>query len=231
MRNSDHRLCGPPCRPTAVNQVSRPPNTAGHSGGNSTRVAAMFKEMAGRDPRDPRRAELREQLVTEHVPLARTIACRFKNRGQASEDLLQVAFVGMINAIDRFDPGRGHEFRAFAVPTITGELRRYFRDASWAVRVPRRLKERHLATREVTADLAQVMGKVPTPAEIARHLDLTVDEVYDALQASRAHDVLSMDEVVGGDSTRITRWSVSPTSRHSGRWSGNYPTKSARSCC
>nr|WP_228771707.1 RNA polymerase sigma factor SigF [Actinokineospora iranica] len=145
------------------------------------------------------RAALREELVTGHLPVAQHIAQRFANRGEPYDDLLQVATVGLINAVDRFDPERGSDFLSFAVPTIMGEVRRHFRDTSWSVRVPRRLKELHLAVNTATAELAQRMGRAPTPSELARHLDMSTEDVYAGLEASSAYRSQSLDEMIGPD--------------------------------
>ena len=108
-------------------------------------LTPMFDELAALPEDDPRRGELRNELVTGHLPLAEHIAARFANRGVPREDLVQVATLGLINAVDRFQPDRGTDFLSFAVPTVMGEVRRHFRDASWAMHVPRRLKELNLA--------------------------------------------------------------------------------------
>ena len=108
------------------------------------RTAPLFAELARLEKDDPRRERLREILVEEHLPLVRHFARRFSNRGEPFDDLLQVGTLGLIAAIDRFDPTRGVEFLSFAVPTITGEIKRHFRVQGWSVRVARRLQERHL---------------------------------------------------------------------------------------
>jgi len=141
----------------------------------------VLAELAGLDADDPRRTELRDRLVTEFLPVAQHIARRFGQRGEPHDDLVQVATVGLISAIDRFDPTRGSDFLSFAVPTIMGEVRRHFRDTSWSVRVPRRLKELHLAITSATNELSQHLGRAPTPSELAKHLGISKDEVYEGL--------------------------------------------------
>ncbi|MBV8933043.1 MAG: sigma-70 family RNA polymerase sigma factor, partial [Kutzneria sp.] len=108
-------------------------------------LVPLLAEFAALPADDPRRDQLRDTLVLGYRPVAEHIAHRFSRRGEPHDDLVQVATVGLISAVDRFDPARGSDFLSFAVPTIMGEVRRYFRDASWSVRVPRRLKELHLA--------------------------------------------------------------------------------------
>ena len=155
---------------------------------------SRFAEFAALDPGDPRRERLRAELVTAHLSVAEHIARRFSGRGESYDDLVQVARVGLINAVDRFEPERGSDFLSYAVPTIMGEVRRHFRDASWSVRVPRRLKELHLQIGQISGELGQRLGRAPTPTEIARALDLPVDEVSEGLQAGNAYTAISVDK-------------------------------------
>jgi RNA polymerase sigma-B factor len=170
---------------------SRPGQRGGYD-----HLAPLFAELAAL-PRDHRqRQELRQRLVTEHLPVAEHIATRFSHPGEPVEDLTQVATVGLINAVDRFDPDRGADFLSFAIPTIMGEIRRYIRDTSWAVRVPRRLKELRLAIDTAVSELSQQLGRAPTPSSIAEHLGLTKEEVYEGLEAMSAHHSLSLDRLL-----------------------------------
>jgi RNA polymerase sigma-B factor len=157
------------------------------------RLAPLFRELA--DPRAPddRRRQLRAVLVIGHLPLATAIARRFRNRGQQIDDLEQVARVGLINAIDRFDPYRGCTFLAFAVPTMTGEVRRYFRDLTWSVTLPRKLQERHYAIAVAAEDLARELRAEPRPQQIADRLGIPVQDVYEGLQAGLAHHAAPLD--------------------------------------
>jgi RNA polymerase sigma-B factor len=168
--------------------------------GDYERLAPLFVELAAIDTADPRRAELREELVTGHLPLAEHIATRFSHRGVPREDLVQVATVGLINAVDRFEPDRGSDFLSYAVPTIMGEVRRHFRDASWSIRVPRRLKELNLAITAASGELSQRLGRAPTPSEIATHLNLTQEDVFEGLEAGNAYHSVSLDEALSADS-------------------------------
>lgn len=122
-------------------------------------VAERFTRILTLEEGDPLRRTLRDELVTRCLPLAEHIARRFDGRGEAHDDLVQVARVGLVNAVDRFDVERGSDFVSFAVPTIMGEVRRHFRDAGWAVRVPRRMKELHLQLSRAIADLSQTQGR------------------------------------------------------------------------
>jgi RNA polymerase sigma-B factor len=132
-------------------------------------------------------------LVERHSRLAEFLARRFANRGEPIDDLRQIAYVGLVKAVERFDPHRDLQFSSFATPTITGELKRYFRDKGWAVRVPRRLQELHLQLDRTTADLSQEIGRSPTPAEIAARAGVTVDEVLESMEAGSLYRLASLD--------------------------------------
>jgi RNA polymerase sigma-B factor len=135
----------------------------------------------------------RETLVQRFTPLARSLARRYGRSSEPFEDLLQVAMLGLLKAIDRFDPERGNAFASFAVPTILGEMRRYFRDSGWAVHVPRTLQERTLKVGEAQEQLTRVHGRAPTVNQLATYLELSVEEVNEALQTARVYDVMSLD--------------------------------------
>jgi RNA polymerase sigma-B factor len=155
------------------------------------RLMPLFHQLADTSARQ--RLRIRDFLVTEHLPVAEHIARKFRDLGQPEEDLQQVAKVGLINAVDRFDPKRGTDFLSFAVPTITGEVRRYFRDATWAVHVPRRLKELRADISSTSARLTQDLGRAPRPSEIAAALRVSVEDVYEGIQAGLAYHPDSLD--------------------------------------
>ncbi|MFN2496125.1 MAG: SigB/SigF/SigG family RNA polymerase sigma factor [Pseudonocardiaceae bacterium] len=159
-------------------------------------LAPRFVELAGLDPGHPRRAVLRKQLVEAHLSLAHNIARRFSHRGEPQDDLDQVATVGLIHAVDRFEPGRGSNFLSFAIPTITGEIRRHFRDHAWAMHVPRRLKDLHVTIGAAMAELSQRHGRAPTASELAEHLDLPREEVLEGLEAASAYRSSSLDSLL-----------------------------------
>lgn len=159
-------------------------------------LAPLFHQLADRALPEPTRQSVRARLVAEHLPVAEHIARRFRNRGQSEDDLRQVAAVGLIQAVDRFDPERGSDFLSFAVPTITGEVRRYFRDATWSVSVPRRLKELHAAITTTTAQLSQSLGRAPRPSELAEALGRPIEEIHEGLSAANAYHSDSLDEMV-----------------------------------
>jgi len=141
-------------------------------------------------------ARAREALVGEFTPLAMSLARRYARSSEPIEDLAQVALLGLVKAIDRFDPGRGVKFATYAIPTILGELRRYFRDCGWAVRVPRRVQERALAIREAERQLTRESGRPPTVNRIAEFLELDIEEVLDGLQAMNAYSASSLEAPV-----------------------------------
>ncbi|HEY1970617.1 MAG TPA: RNA polymerase sigma factor SigF [Pseudonocardia sp.] len=153
---------------------------------------------------DPRREELRERLVTGYLPVAQHIARRFAHRGEPLDDLVQVATVGLINAVDRFQPDRGSDFFSFAVPTISGEVRRHFRDQGWSMRVPRRLKDLHVSINSAVSELSQRLGRAPRPSEIAERLQVSTNEVLEGLEAAQAYRSSSLDEMLSTDETGST---------------------------
>ncbi|TVS83934.1 RNA polymerase sigma factor SigF [Mycobacterium helveticum] len=178
--------------------------TARSAGGSASRpneyadVPDMFRELAtfSADSTDFQRH--RDKIVERCLPLADHIARRFEGRGEPRDDLVQVARVGLVNAVIRFDFATGSDFVSFAVPTIMGEVRRHFRDNSWSVKVPRRLKELHLRLGSATADLSQRLGRAPTATELAEELGMAREEVVEGLVAGSSYNTLSID--TGGGS-------------------------------
>src|SRR4051794_39385711 len=136
---------------------------------------------------------VRDELVVEHLGLARALARRYSGRGEAVEDLQQVAMVGLVKAVERFDPGRGLSFTTFAVPTITGEIKRHFRDRTWSTRVPRALQELALRLTDSVRELSQELGRSPAIAEIAARLDIDEESVLEAMEVSRSYTASSLD--------------------------------------
>lgn len=136
---------------------------------------------------------LRNELVEEHVRLAEFLARRFSHRGESPDDLRQVALVGLLKAVERFEPDRGLQFSSFATPTITGELKRHFRDHGWAVRVPRRVQELHLELDRTVNDLSQELGRPPTPAEIALRTGVLEEDVLESMEAGSLYRLASID--------------------------------------
>jgi len=155
----------------------------------------VLKELPDATPEFQRQ---RDAIVERCLPLADHIARRFDGRGEARDDLVQVARVGLVNAVIRFDVEAGSDFVSFAVPTIMGEVRRHFRDNSWSVKVPRRLKELHLRLGAATAELSQKLGRAPTPSELAAELEIDREEIVEGLIAGSSYNTLSID---GGSSS------------------------------
>ncbi|HKE51428.1 MAG TPA: RNA polymerase sigma factor SigF [Actinomycetes bacterium] len=163
------------------------------SGQDRAAARELFVDMLELPAGAPERTALREKLVEVHLPLVEHLARRFRNRGEPLDDLIQVATIGLIKSVDRFDPNRGVEFSTYATPTIVGEIKRHFRDKGWAVRVPRRLQELRLALTSATAELSQQHGRAPTVAELAAHLRLSEDDVLEGLESANAYSTLSLD--------------------------------------
>jgi RNA polymerase sigma-B factor len=154
---------------------------------------AMFIALRTLPDGSPERAELRNHLVRMHLPLVEHLARRFRNRGEPLDDLTQVATIGLIKSVDRFDPERGVEFSTYATPTVVGEIKRHFRDKGWAVRVPRRLQELRLSLTSATAELSQLHGRAPTVHELAQRLSISEEEVLEGLESANAYSTLSLD--------------------------------------
>ncbi|MEV6426930.1 RNA polymerase sigma factor SigF [Nocardia sp. NPDC051463] len=181
-------------------EVAETLEEAGSSGGYDD-VAALFEQLSASTPGTARHTALRAELIGRCIPLADHIARKFSGRGEPFDDLTQVARVGLVHAVDRFDISRGSNFLSFAVPTIMGEVRRYFRDNTWAMRVPRRVKETHLRIGAAIDSLSQSLGRSPTAKEIAAELDVDPDEVTQAVIAGNAYQPSSIDAASLGRDT------------------------------
>jgi len=176
-------------------------------------LAPLFAERAALPDGHRRRERLRAQLIAGYLPVARHIAHRYGYRGENAQDIEQVASVGLILAVDRFDPGRDVDFLSFAVPTITGEVLRHFRDRTTTIRLPRRLRTLQGQIYDAAAELSQRLGRAARPSEIARHLGLDVELVLEGLAAHGAGHTSSLDEPAGddgggGDSSGRTRFAA-----------------------
>ena len=147
----------------------------------------------------PDRAALRKQAIEDNITFAQRLARRFRDRGEPVDDLTQVAMVGLVNAVDGYDPSRGCEFAGYATPTIVGEVRRYFRDKGWRIKVPRRLQELRLQVNRSKVELSQTMSASPTNADIARHLGVTEDDVAEAIEVARLYNPVSLSAPAGPD--------------------------------
>ena len=162
----------------------------------------MFEQLAALEAGTSEHEALRAALIERHLPLVTFMARKFADRGEPLDDLIQVGTIGLIKAIDRFEISKGFEFSTFATPTIVGEIKRHFRDKTWAVRVPRRLQELGASVTKATTELTQKLDRSPTPKEIAKHLGITVDDVAEALESNAAYSTVSLD-VTSQTSTSI----------------------------
>ncbi|MES9525842.1 RNA polymerase sigma factor SigF [Streptomyces capoamus] len=173
-------------------------STKPHPHDDAPDTADAFRRLAGLSD-GPERQALRDELVRLWLPMAERIAVRFRGRGEALEDLYQVAALGLVKAVDHYDPDRGRAFEAYAVPTITGEIKRHFRDHMWTLHVPRRVQDLRNRVRAATKELSQTTpGRAPTVAEIAAHTRLSEDEVRTGMEALECFSALSLDAEVAG---------------------------------
>lgn len=166
------------------------------------RTHRLFAELVTLEPGSTRHHEVRAALVETHLPLVRYLARRFAGRGEPTDDLLQIGTIGLLQAIDRFEPERGLEFSTFATPNIVGEIKRHFRDRGWMVRVPRRLQELQGELSIGISELSQRLGRSPTIRELAAHLHLTEEQVIEGTDSARAYSAVPID--VPSSSTGMT---------------------------
>ncbi|MGW3150342.1 RNA polymerase sigma factor SigF [Streptomyces sp. NPDC001177] len=172
--------------------------TKPHPHDDAPDTAEAFERLAEL-PDGPQRRALRDELVRLWLPMAERIAVRFRDRGETLEDLYQVAALGLVKAVDHYDPARGRAFEAYAVPTVTGEIKRHFRDHMWTLHVPRRVQDLRNRVRSTAKELAQTIpGRAPTVAEIAERAQLTEDEVRTGLEALECFSALSLDAEMPG---------------------------------
>ncbi|MGW7457086.1 RNA polymerase sigma factor SigF [Streptomyces sp. NPDC054797] len=183
----------PPEEPPAP---PRPP-----SRGADTRALTqvLFGQLKGLDPGTSEHTRVRGALIEANLPLVRYAAARFRSRNEPMEDVVQVGTIGLINAIDRFDPDRGVQFPTFAMPTVVGEIKRYFRDNVRTVHVPRRLHELWVQVNAATEDLTTLHGRTPATSEIAERLRITEDEVLSCIEAGRSYHATSLEAAQEGD--------------------------------
>jgi RNA polymerase sigma-B factor len=158
-----------------------------------TVATAMLTELHNLPADSPRRKSLRDQLVEAHMPLVVYLARRFSGRNEPMNDLVQVGSIGLLKAIDRFDPERGLEFSTYATPTILGEIKRHFRDTGWLIHVPRRAQELQTTVNTARADLSQELGRAPTVKELSERIQVDEDAVLEALDAARAYSGVPLD--------------------------------------
>ena len=162
----------------------------------------LLAALAATPEDNPHRPALRDRAIEAWLPLARHLARRYGGRGASDDDLAQTAFVGLIKAVDNFDHSRGVDFSGYAIPTIIGEIKRYFRDRTWAVRVPRRLQELRLSISAANSALTQTLGRSPTVADVASYLDVSEETVLEGLEGARAYRATSLSTPTGADGSR-----------------------------
>ena len=165
----------------------------GHVAGERRAEALLFERSAGGDD------GAREQLVSQFLPMARRLALRYKRGGEPADDLVQVASMGLVKAVERFDHRRGAPFASYAVPTIDGELKRYLRDTSWAAHVPQRMRERVRDVERASERLRIALGRSPTTDEVADSIGLEVTDVLEAAEAATAYNAVSLDAPGDGE--------------------------------
>ena len=185
--------------PEQAHEAPAAPVPGAHESSDRVRTKVMFRTLVELSQDDPERKRVRDALVEMHLPLVEYLARRFGNKGEPLDDLIQVATIGLIKSVDRFDLDRGVEFSTYATPTIVGEIKRHFRDKAWAIRVPRRLQELKLLLAKATGALSQSLGRSPTVAELARQLRTTEEEVLEGLESANAYSAVSLDTPETGD--------------------------------
>ncbi|WP_216899141.1 SigB/SigF/SigG family RNA polymerase sigma factor [Nocardia alni] len=168
---------------------------ARHGPNSYDNIEPWFDKMAGYQPQDPHREQARSEIIRLCLPLADHIARRFTGRGEGYDDLEQIARLGLVLAVDRYDVGRGSSFLSFAIPTIMGEVRRHFRDHTWAAQVPRRLKDLQMRIGPATERLAHRLGRMPNARELAKDLDTDIVEIAQATVAASAYRSTSLDDI------------------------------------
>ncbi|GIF26959.1 RNA polymerase sigma-B factor [Actinoplanes tereljensis] len=172
--------------------ATRTTDSTPDSSGSTDRASELINALAGLPQDHPSRPQVRDQAIEAWMPLARHLANRYAGRGEPVDDLFQVALVGLIKSVDRFDADRGIEFAGFAIPTIVGELKRHFRDRTWSIRVPRRLQELRLAITAANNTLTNTLGRSATVADIAAHIGISEEEVLEGLEGARAYNSTSL---------------------------------------
>jgi len=169
-------------------------------GAQREEAARLLAQLQALPADSPRRKPMRDRLAEMHLPLVEYLARRFARRSVPLEDLVQVGSIGLLKAIDRFDPGRGLEFSTYAAPTILGEIKRYFRDSGWLVHVPRRAQELQTTLDTARAQLSQELRRAPTVAELASRTGVAEEQVIEALDVARSYSGVPLDEITATES-------------------------------
>ena len=188
---------------TVIADTAGRADTVADASTSADRASELIAAMAALPSGHPSRPRLRESVIEAWLPLARHLANRYANRGEPRDDLHQVAMVGLIKAVDRYEADRGVDFAGFAIPTIIGELKRHFRDRTWSVRVPRRLQELRLAITAANGTLHHTLGRSPGVADIAEYLGISEEEVLEGLEGARAYHSTSLSTPVTDQGTEL----------------------------
>nr|WP_246608228.1 SigB/SigF/SigG family RNA polymerase sigma factor [Actinoplanes toevensis] len=179
--------------------MGTPDQFVSRSAADDRRADALITALAALPTGHPSRCSLRDQAIQAWAPMATRLARRYAGRGESQDDLTQTAMIGLIKAVDRFDPGHSVDFVAYAIPTILGEIKRYFRDHAWSIRVPRRLQEMRMAINDANSVLIHSLGHLPTVAEVAAHLKVTEEEVLEGLEGARAYSATSLSGLANAE--------------------------------
>ncbi|MEU3059051.1 RNA polymerase sigma factor SigF [Streptomyces subrutilus] len=190
---------GAPQEQTAATAPPVPPRPPSRGADTRALTQVLFGQLKDLEPGSREHTRVRAALIEANLPLVRYAAARFRSRNEPMEDVVQVGTIGLINAIDRFDPERGVQFPTFAMPTVVGEIKRYFRDNVRTVHVPRRLHELWVQVNAATEDLTTLHGRTPTTHEIAERLRITEDEVLSCIEAGRSYHATSLEAAQEGD--------------------------------
>jgi RNA polymerase sigma-B factor len=185
---------------TSVETTTRSAATHRDISTEQTDVAGdLITALAAMPAGHPSRPALRDRTIEAWLPLARHLAKRYAGRGEPTDDLMQTATIGLIKAVDKFDPQYGVDFAGYAIPTIIGEVKRHFRDRTWSIRVPRRLQELRLRITDANNTLTHTLNRPPTVADIATHIGITEEEVLEGLEGARAYNATSLSTPVGAE--------------------------------
>ena len=200
-----------PCRPQVKreapsekeapddDEARRRPSDASPYAAKRAETMLLFQRLKSLPPRDPARGRLRAELIEDHMPYARHIALRYGGRGELAEDFVQVAYLALVRAVDNFDPDRGTGFLGYATPVILGEIKKYFRDATWDVHVPRKMQELTHAVRSAADEFTREHSRSPKISEIAELLDISSELAAEALVAAGVYSISSLDWSKPGD--------------------------------
>jgi len=181
-----------------MSQTTTPPVPSKAGADLDVSIATTLQMMAALPADSPIRSRLRDDVICACLPVVRRLAARFQGRGESLEDLVQIATIGLIKSVDRFDIGRGTQFLAYATPTMIGEIKRHFRDKGWSVKVSRPMQDLSLEINRIMPDLTQRLGRTPMIADIAEHLGVRCEDVIRGLDCGQAYSARSLSTPVGG---------------------------------